>query len=133
MAQRLIRKLCEECKEKSAPTADEKPILDMILQKILAKQPQHKLSTEVVWRPHEGGCVACNMTGYHGRIGIYEAILMDSQVEEMVTKNPSEKEIFQSAEHQGIFTMREDGIYKALSGLTSLEELARVVDLERDI
>jgi type IV pilus assembly protein PilB len=133
MAQRLIRKLCEDCKEKSVPTADEKHILDMILEKILAKQPQHKLSTDVVWRPHEGGCVACNMTGYRGRVGIYEAILMDSQVEEMVTKNPSEKEIFQSAEHQGIFTMREDGIYKALSGLTSLEELTRVVDLERDI
>ncbi|MBI2047796.1 MAG: hypothetical protein HYT27_01525 [Parcubacteria group bacterium] len=76
------------------------------------------------------GCAECNFTGYKGRTGIYEAILTDQKIEAIVIQNPSEREINKAAENQGILNMKQDGIIKILQGLTSLDELSRVIDLE---
>jgi type IV pilus assembly protein PilB len=78
----------------------------------------------------EVGCKECNFTGYKGRTGIYEAILTDQKVEEIVKENPSEREINKASENQGILTMKQDGIIKILQGVTSFDELRRVIDLE---
>ncbi len=77
------------------------------------------------------GCDKCNGSGYKGRLGIYEAIVMDEDIEKVVRENPSEREINKAAEHQNILNMRQDGILKVLQGVTSIEELVRVVDVEK--
>jgi type II secretory ATPase GspE/PulE/Tfp pilus assembly ATPase PilB-like protein len=75
------------------------------------------------------GCKACGDTGYNGRIGIFEAILMDEKIEQLVQEKPSEREINQAARPQGILSMRQDGLLKVLAGISSLDELERVVGL----
>jgi type II secretory ATPase GspE/PulE/Tfp pilus assembly ATPase PilB-like protein len=72
----------------------------------------------------------CGGRGYKGRVGIFEAIFMDSSIEEMLRNKPSEREIAQAAKPQGIPTMQQDGVLKILKGITSLDELTRVIDLE---
>ena len=63
-------------------------------------------------------------------MGIYEAVFMDSAIETILRSKPSEREVYQAARPQGIPSMQEDGIIKVLRGLTSMEELKRVVDLD---
>ena len=75
------------------------------------------------------GCPACGGTGYKGRGGIFEGIVMDEAVEEAVIRDPREHIILEAAKPQKIPSMLEDGIEKVLQGLTSLEELGRVVEL----
>lgn len=133
VAQRLIRKLCNDCKTEKIPTDEEKARVKAIIQGALdngkdlssygiTKETEIKLWTAV-------GCEKCNHLGFKGRIGIYEAILTDESIEKIITENPSEREIKKVAAHQGILDMREDGVVKILSGITSLEEVESVVDL----
>ena len=88
------------------------------------------VQTEKIWRAV--GCEKCNQTGYRGRVGIFEAVLMDASIEALLDTIPSEREIREVAKKQGILNMREDGIEKILAGLTSFDEVERVVDLERE-
>ena len=78
-----------------------------------------------MWLPV--GCDKCNKTGYRGRMGIYEAILMNESVEKAVQSSSSDREIWLAAVGQGLLTMKQDGVLKVLSGITSLEELERVI------
>ena len=78
------------------------------------------------------GCDKCNNTGYKGRTGIFEAIRTDKNIEDMVIKNPSERDIKNAAQEQGIMDMRQDGVIKILKGITSLDELGRVIDINED-
>jgi len=78
------------------------------------------------------GCDKCNMTGYKGRIGIFEAIKTDEAIEKIMPQNPSEREIKRVASQQGILSMRQDGLVKILTGITSLEEVQSVVDLNEE-
>ena len=78
------------------------------------------------------GCEKCNMTGYKGRMGIFEAIKTDEEIEKIMPENPSEREIKKVASHQGILSMRQDGIVKILNGITSFEEVKSVVDLNEE-
>ena len=133
MAQRLVRKLCEHCKVPAELTEEEKVFFEKMIEKIHKKQPEKDISLSTVWKPSEVGCEYCNASGYKGRIGIYEAILMTSEMEDILIENPSEKELLQITEKQGILNLREDGVVKVLEGITSLEELARVVDIEEGL
>jgi len=78
------------------------------------------------------GCDECNATGYNGRIGIFEAIKTDEAIEKIIPENPSEREIKKVARTQGILSMRQDGIVKILNGITSIEEVQSVVDLNEE-
>lgn len=130
MAQRLVRKLCNTCKKQRAATAEEKTLIDAVLAKVenRALIPQE---TTVVYEATENGtCTECHGRGYKGRIGIYEAIFMDSAIENKLREKPTEREIAEAARPQGVPTMQQDGILKVLRGVTSLEELRRVVDLD---
>lgn len=126
LAQRLSRKLCVECKKEDVPTAEEQKILDSVAVRIKQKTGT-EVQTKKVWRAV--GCTKCNETGYRGRLGIFEAILMTSEIEELLNGIPSEREISQAAIPQNILTMQEDGVEKITSGITSFDEVARVVDL----
>ena len=71
-------------------------------------------------------------TGYKGRTGLYEAIFMDEHLGEFLRDNPNESSIVKEVAHQGYLTMAQDGVLKALAGITSLEEVFSVVDLPRE-
>ena len=133
LAQRLVRKVCEECKYTKAPSTEEEQIIRDILQEAVKnKKPIHEygLSVDQKIVVTEGrGCVKCNNTGYKGRIGIFEAIITDEYIEELLNKKPSEQEVRRVAEKQGLLNMREDGIIKILNGITSFSEVRKVVDL----
>lgn len=126
MAQRLVRKLCVECK-KEVPISDKyKKIVGDVIDSIVLEENRPKKS-DTMWEPV--GCSKCNNIGYKGRVGLYEAILMDEEIENLVTRNPSEREVMATASKQGIMSMRQDGVSKALHGITSFEELERVITL----
>lgn len=126
MAQRLVRKLCENCKKETEISKQYKNIVEKVLASIVRKEtiPQ---DISKMWEPV--GCDECNNLGYKGRIGIYEAILMNDEIEKLINQNPSEREIERVANKQGILSMRQDGVLKALRGITSFSELERIITL----
>lgn len=133
LAQRLVRKLCSVCKQEKPGAEKEIEIINQIISnmvaegKDLAKYGLAKDAPMKLYSPL--GCDTCNGTGYKGRIGIFEAIKTDENIEKMMAINPSEREIKKVAKTQGILSMREDGIVKILNGITSVEEVQSVVDL----
>ena len=127
MAQRLVRKLCNKCKKKHLATETESAIIKKVVETI----PENKniLPAQEVFIWKSNGCDFCNNIGYKGRIGVYEAILIDEEIEPLILLNPTETDILKKAEKQGILNMQQDGILKVLSGITSLDELQRVIEL----
>lgn len=126
MAQRLVRKLCSECKKEAPLTDADKDEVEKTLQSVEDKSviPAER---NKMWVPV--GCEKCHMTGYKGRIGIYEAILMNQNIEKAVQSGSSDREIWEAAKGQGILTMKQDGILKVLNGTTSITELERVISI----
>ncbi len=133
IAQRLIRKLCNDCKKEKEISEKEIKIIKNILEE--AKTNNKDFSTYGIdinaqFKIFESvGCDKCNNTGYYGQMGIFEAIYNDAEIEKIIPQNPSEREIKKIASHQGTLNMREDGIVKVLKGITSLEEVGGAVDL----
>lgn len=127
IAQRLVRKLCPDCKKRiPAPDADKK-MIDSVLATVTDKTYLDGIQTENVWQAV--GCDKCHETGYRGRIGIFEAIMSDANIEEIVENNPSEREVKKAAIGQNILDMTQDGVIKVLLGITTVDELNRVVDM----
>ncbi|MFA6432837.1 MAG: GspE/PulE family protein [Candidatus Paceibacterota bacterium] len=126
MAQRLVRKLCPDCKKEvaieGAAVQEIERTLEGIEDKSLLPAEHSKMWLSV-------GCEKCNKTGYKGRIGIYEAILMDREIETVVQTSASDREIREAAKKQGLLTMKQDGVLKVLAGITSLDELERVISI----
>lgn len=137
MAQRLLRRLCPQCKKQYVPDENQEKIIRAILKQgeLNGKRFDEMgiTSNQVITLYEPVGCDACDHIGYKGRVGLYEAIIVDDVIADTIEKNPSEREIKNSALHQGIFTLTEDGITKVLTGMTSLEELKSVVDLTEDL
>lgn len=127
IGQRLVRRLCKVCKEAYTPEGKEKDALDREFPEIKKYRPNVEYPTQL-YRPV--GCEKCTFTGYKGRVSIYEGILMDRAIEEILRENPSEREIKEAAKPQGILDMRQDGIVKCISGMTSLAEVERAVGLD---
>jgi type IV pilus assembly protein PilB len=133
IAQRLTRKLCSHCKEKREVTKEEESVIRKTLERAekLGKDlKEYGVSSKQkidLWTAP--GCEVCNGLGYKGRIGIFEAIICNQPIQEIMPKNPSEKEIKEIAEKQGILNMVEDGLIKCITGVTSIEELKKVVDI----
>jgi type IV pilus assembly protein PilB len=117
VAQRLARRLCDHCKESYRPSTEE-------LQ--AAKFPEEQWgSIEALFRP--GGCQRCGKTGFRGRMGLYEVMPMSEQLERMTAERRSVDDMRRVAIEEGMATLREDGLRKALRGETSLDEIFRVV------
>ena len=126
MAQRLVRKLKDDYKKEVTLEGKDKETIDRILNSIHDKSLIPK-NTSTIFEATED-----TPSAYRGRIGLFEAILVDEEIEKLVTENPSEREITRAAKKQGILTMAQDGVIKALQGVTSLSELRRVIDLEEN-
>lgn len=127
MAQRLVRKLCSSCRVETKPTPTE---LNKLQKELTDFPPKVIIPDEKNWTIYkalENGCPTCNHTGYKGRIGVFEIVLIDDEVENLIMKEPSESEIKKEAQRQGQITMRQDGILKVLAGMTDFAELERVI------
>lgn len=136
IAQRLVRKLCTFCKKETSPAEEEVKIIKLVMDSI---KEEGKNLADYSINPGSplkifsaAGCEKCNMTGYKGRIGLFEAIRTDEAIENIIPENPSEHEIKKVARTQGTLSMRQDGIVKILNGLTSFEEVQGVVDLNEE-
>ncbi len=127
IAQRLVRKLCEKCKQSRLRTEPEKKAIEAILANLDIPDMAVPQERETLYDAK--GCGDCNGTGYRGRIAIFEAVFMDKAIEDIIPMNPSEREIAQVARPQGVPIMVEDGILKVIKGITTLAELERVVAL----
>jgi type II secretory ATPase GspE/PulE/Tfp pilus assembly ATPase PilB-like protein len=125
LGQRLVRILCEHCKKPHPPTKTEFATIN----KVLATHPAPPILSDTFTLQDAEGCEQCNHTGFKGRQGVFEAVRVDAAVEEAVIRDPRENIIIEAAKPQGIPSMAEDGIEKVISGITSLKELERVVDL----
>jgi type II secretory ATPase GspE/PulE/Tfp pilus assembly ATPase PilB-like protein len=126
MAQRLVRKLCPHCKKEMPIEGETRALFQKIIDSIYDKSYVMEVKTMFV----PGGCVECNNLGYRGRVGIYEAILLDAAVELVINSDPTERDIQKAAAPQGILNMKQEGVLKILKGLTSLDEMTRIIDLE---
>lgn len=126
MAQRLVRRLCPECRTPTPIDEASRKLMEPLLSNI-PHADELPANRDTMWLPK--GCDKCGGLGYKGRIAVVEVILMDHQIEECVRHTSSEREIWQAAKHQRIRRMAQDGAVKVLQGVTSLEELSRVVDL----
>ena len=116
MGQRLVRRLCDQCKEPYAPGAAERRLL------ALDADTEHTL-----YRPI--GCPACEDRGYRGRFALLEVLRMDADLDDLIARRATLKELAAAAADKGFVSLAADGARHALAGATSLEEVARVVDL----
>jgi type IV pilus assembly protein PilB len=121
MAQRLVRKICDKCKEPHAPAEAELRLLG----------PAAKQLGEVQLF-HGKGCPDCAFTGYRGRLGIYEIFQIDDQVRNLIFEQVSSSELRIKARELGMRTLREDGLRKVVAGITTLEEVLRVTMGDND-
>ena len=130
MAQRLVRRLCEACRVATPITGDAKRTMDLLLKNIphADELPQNR---ETMWAAK--GCPKCGNIGYRGRIAVVEVVLMDKEIEECVRHGWRGRDIGHAAKHQQIRRMAQDGAVKVLQGVTSLDELGRVVDLNDEV
>jgi type IV pilus assembly protein PilB len=118
VAQRLARRLCERCKDPHEPTPD--AVNEGLLPDWVFKGKGHTFFRPV-------GCTNCSGTGYRGRLAIHEVLEMSEEIDHLVVSNAIPRDIQALAISQGMITMREDGLRKAASGETSLEEILRAV------
>lgn len=129
LGQRLVRLLCPGCKVAYDPSPEEVQLINTIM----ADHPHPESVPPLTKLYRTGSCDACGQSGYRGRQGIFEAIVMDDAVEEVVLRDPREHMILEAAKPQGIPTMVQDGIEQVLLGTTSLTELERVIELPRTL
>lgn len=115
LAQRLVRRICQHCKQQYKCTDEMREFLS--LQGFDAE------------RTFQGaGCDRCRQTGYSGRLGIYEMLVMDDSLRDMVTRNPDVTQLRKLCRERGLVTLRQDGFDKVMKGLTTVDETLRVTE-----
>ena len=120
IGQRLVRQICPDCKIKRPITLDEIKSLSEILPKDILKNYEEF---------YQGtGCDKCDHSGYRGRIGIFEILEVNDDIRDAIVRKANSKEIKEMAVKNGMTTMIEDGLKKALTGITTIEEILRVIN-----
>lgn len=130
VSQRLIRKLCPKCKIKTVAKGREEELIKEVLAKLPEEEKELIPSSPPFYLYRPKGCPACANKGTKGRIGIFEALVMSSELEEIILKTPSEGKIKEEAERQKMVSMLYDGVVKALQGIVSLEEVLKSVEVK---
>jgi type II secretory ATPase GspE/PulE/Tfp pilus assembly ATPase PilB-like protein len=115
MAQRLVRTICPNCREPYEPTKG-----------VMKKWGLEGRKDVALYRGK--GCDFCKGTGFRGRTGLYELMICDDEIREMILTNASQVVLRQKAREKGMKTLSDDGVVKALQGITTLEEVARVCE-----
>ncbi|MEW6610325.1 MAG: ATPase, T2SS/T4P/T4SS family [Patescibacteria group bacterium] len=134
IAQRLTRKICQNCKQpvklerdtvqELSHQFDLPAIMDIFVKEKLVETPKERFESLEFWKGK--GCKQCNQEGYKGRVGIYEVLSMSPAVADLILKRASAEEINTCAKKEGMYTMVHDGFMKAKQGITTIEELLRV-------
>ncbi len=115
VAQRMVRRICPNCRTSFIPTAQE--------QEIYSREMNQEITTV-----YKGtGCHLCGNTGYRGRIGIFEMLIMSDNIKKLLVKNAGINEIRDLAVREGMLTMKRDGLNKVREGITTLEELTQSI------
>lgn len=159
IGQRLVRRLCPDCREEYAPDQEvierirttfglkeagdmgringlEKQALDAgIGAKDTGKKPTAGMSTDGktivrLWKAHDEGCTTCGHSGYHGRMGVYEVLGNNVAIQKLIMSNSTSENLEEQAVADGMVTMQMDGLIKALRGQTTVEEVMRVTSTE---
>ena len=118
IAQRLARRLCEACKE---PTEIEDSVLDDV------SFPRDLVEGSVMNFHKAVGCNRCGGSGYRGRVGVYELMVVGDEIKDMILRRESTNVIGHSAEQAGMVRLRDDGLLKVAEGLTTIEEVFRTI------
>ena len=116
VAQRLVRRLCEHCKQEYSPDEAERQLLQTSMSEPI-----------VLYR--EGGCEACGFLGFRGRVVVMEVLKINAELDEMIARSATHQEMFEAARRSGFRDLASDAIRHVVAGLTSLAEISRVVDL----
>ncbi len=124
IAQRLVRRLCQNCRVPAEPEADLKKKIEKFIAALPPRINRDDYKEAKIFSPK--GCERCNNFGYRGRVAIYELLRIDPAVEELISKEPSELEVEKLAFAQGMTLMQEDGILKTIAGMTTFEEVERL-------
>ena len=119
MAQRLVRKLCPNCKVPYEP--------DPEVLRTLQFPVEEENGDLILYKANENGCAKCGGTGYKGRVGLYEVMPMSEEIQRLTVKEASATIIMNQAKEEGLLSMRDDGFLKVKMGITSIEEVMRVV------
>ena len=130
LAQRLVKRLCSDCKKEVEPS---EPVKKIILDTINSIQEVNRpkiLAKFKIYKPQ--GCPKCSNKGTKGRIAIFEILEMTPQLEEIIISEPTESKILSEAKRQNMITMFQDGILKVLDGIIGFEELTQVVGVNAE-
>jgi type II secretory ATPase GspE/PulE/Tfp pilus assembly ATPase PilB-like protein len=128
MGQRLLRKLCKECKQPDTVDADTLAKVNEHLNAITPASGETIPTERNFWKAV--GCDKCNNTGYKGRVGAYEILIKNKKIEEFILSGEvSEYKMREVAAEQGMIDMAQDGLLKALEGMTTIDEVKRIVGL----
>lgn len=125
VAQRLVRKICSDCKKETEVTK----VLEEEIKKEIAEIPKEaevKLDTKKITIFKGEGCEKCGHTGYRGRLGIFEVLPITSKLQEIFLKKGGLNLVYEEAAKMGMLTMKQDGIIKVLQGETTMDEIIRV-------
>lgn len=128
IGQRLVRKICKSCKKEHKTSEEELEKIVAALEKLPEKEKQQIDFSNLKF--YQGkGCEACQGIGYKGRVGVYEILVMDEEIEKTILSGRvSEYDMRKIGTEKGMITMVQDGLIKALEGITSLEEVFRVAE-----
>jgi len=129
IAQRLARKVCKECSKMKTANSEEIAKIKKALSGLpkTINHPEIKTGIKI---PEAKACKKCDSIGYKGRIGIFEAFLIDDEMEKFILKSPSTVELRDMAIKKGMVSMRQDGFIKVLEGITTIEEIEKVAGEE---
>jgi len=127
VAQRIARRVCEHCKTTYEPP---KALQDSIIAVLGDLLPDKYRNNQTPIQLFKGtGCVECNYTGYRGRVAIFEVLKISSQINRMILKQASAREIVEQSKKEGMIIMKQDGYLKALEGITTIEEILRIAEV----
>lgn len=131
LAQRLVKRLCPDCKKEIEPPEKiKKVILDIIEPMSELSRPKIKKDGFKIYKTQ--GCPKCGNRGTKGRIAVFEILEMTPQLEQIIISEPTESKILAESQRQGMITMLQDGISKVLDGIIGFEELIQVVSISEE-
>ncbi len=128
IGQRLVRRICKKCIKEVEPSDEMKKVIQEELNKIPDSQKVDLDLKNGIKIFYGKGCEKCKQSGFSGRVGVYEVFKMTPGVESIISSKVTDTEIAKEAEKQGMITMKQDALMKALKGLTTMEEVLRITE-----
>ena len=126
VAQRITRRICESCKEWYTPPPEVQQNIISVLGPLV---PARYAKGEPIQVARGKGCAECGLTGYLGRIAIFEVLKITPTINKMILQQTSAKEIENQARKESLIIMKQDGYLKVLDGITTIEEVLRVAEI----